>query len=164
MFVVGFATEDEITILKREEWEVEDATKFGKVVDTVDGSLMLPPEPSPSNTRAVAVFVDASVYDVLRPRNSMAGDSVLDLEYKTKRLNALEQHPPQETTRTEPTISKDGAPGCCAEGDRLLRELDNDQNADPGYRHIRLEVQARGFNFSTRARFCPWCGTEFKVG
>lgn len=94
MFVIGFATADEIAILKREEWEVEDATRFSKVVDRVDGSLMLPPEPSPSNTQAVAIFVDASVFDVLRPRNLMAGDSHLDLEYKTKRLNAPEQHPP----------------------------------------------------------------------
>lgn len=52
---------------------------------------------------------------------------------------------------------------CCEAAKLWLQELPNDQNTDPGYRHVRLQVQARGLNGSTRARFCPWRGGEFRV-
>lgn len=53
---------------------------------------------------------------------------------------------------------------CCERGAELLRELDNSQHADPGFRHVRAGVETAGGILSTRVRFCPWCGTKFTEG
>lgn len=52
---------------------------------------------------------------------------------------------------------------CCEHFGRYMEELPNDQHADPGYRHIRLEVTLPGTSVhgNMRVRFCPWCGKEF---
>lgn len=65
MFVVGFATEDEIATLLKAGYDVEEAKGFGRVVGRESDSLMLPPAPSPSNTRAVAIFLDTSLAEVV---------------------------------------------------------------------------------------------------
>lgn len=54
---------------------------------------------------------------------------------------------------------------CCDGFGRYLEELPNDQNADPGYRHIRIQIITPGgaLHGSLRARFCPGCGKEFKI-
>lgn len=48
---------------------------------------------------------------------------------------------------------------CCAFGAALLREYENDQDAVPGYLHIRVDVG--GLN--ARVKFCPFCGFEFRM-
>ncbi len=55
--------------------------------------------------------------------------------------------------------------GCCPEFGSLLEELNNSQEADPGYRHIRLTVTVPGGGATgkVRVRFCPWCGTQFRI-
>jgi hypothetical protein len=55
----------------------------------------------------------------------------------------------------------DSPVSCCEAGAHHLKELPNDQQADPGWRHIRLHVQSNGFDWSTSARYCPWCGFAF---
>lgn len=66
MFIVGYATEAEIALLLERGWEVEDAAKMGRVVGEEAGSMMTAPmQPSPRNTQAVVVFVDASVAEAL---------------------------------------------------------------------------------------------------
>ncbi len=54
---------------------------------------------------------------------------------------------------------------CCTEFGSYLEELPNDQEADPGYRHIRLEIitPSGSMRGNVRIRFCPWCGKEFKI-
>jgi hypothetical protein len=52
-------------------------------------------------------------------------------------------------------------PFCCDKALAYLQELPNDQHADPGYRHIRIEVSVRGVIIYDRVRFCPWCGERF---
>lgn len=66
MFVVGFATEDEIATLLKSGYDVEEAKGYGRVVGPEGNTLMLPPKPSPSGTRAVAIFLDASLNEVVR--------------------------------------------------------------------------------------------------
>lgn len=51
---------------------------------------------------------------------------------------------------------------CCELGAQFLNELPNDQQADPGWRHIRILTSNDGGTLSSRARFCPWCGTCFR--
>lgn len=53
---------------------------------------------------------------------------------------------------------------CCDEGSRFIEELDNDQKADPGWRHIRMTVKTRSevIVADTRIRHCPWCGFAFR--
>ena len=63
MYVVGFATEEEIKILKDQDWDVEDARRFGKVVGKEGDSLTLPP--NKRKVRAVAVYVEDNVFDLL---------------------------------------------------------------------------------------------------
>lgn len=65
MFVVGFATHEEVLELEKAGWEVEDARKFGRLVGPEANTLMTEPTPGPAGTRAVVVFVDAAVRDVL---------------------------------------------------------------------------------------------------
>lgn len=95
MYVVGFATEEEIKILQEQDWDVEDARRFGKVVGKEGDSLTLPPEHP--KTKAVVVFVDASIYDLLRDRTDDPDDRPLDVERCGKQLGGSgERHPPQE--------------------------------------------------------------------
>lgn len=51
---------------------------------------------------------------------------------------------------------------CCKDAAPFLRELDNSQQADPGYRHIRLSANTADDSALAflRIRFCPWCGNE----
>lgn len=65
MFVVGFATEDEIADLLKAGYDIEEAKKFGRVVGHEADALILPPIPSPSGTQAIAIFLDASVAEVV---------------------------------------------------------------------------------------------------
>jgi hypothetical protein len=54
---------------------------------------------------------------------------------------------------------------CCKEGNEYIVEYPNDQGADPGYRHIRLSIQTPNSRWigNVRIRFCPFCGTEYKL-
>lgn len=54
--------------------------------------------------------------------------------------------------------------GCCEASKHLIIEMANDQDGDPGYRHIRMSITSTDDSFltSSRIRFCPFCGTEFK--
>ncbi len=56
-------------------------------------------------------------------------------------------------------------PGCCERGDAVLREHDNSQLADPGWRHVRINVQSPNLacSGSERVRFCPYCGSAFRL-
>lgn len=89
MFVVGFATRDEISQLEQDGYDVEDAAKFGRVVGSVHDSLMRAPDEGPSETRAVAVFVDTAVYDVLT--SELAPEHV-----DSPPIGKLECHKPDE--------------------------------------------------------------------
>ena len=60
---------------------------------------------------------------------------------------------------------------CCEKGAENLRELPNDQNADPGWRHIRLDIRtppagddvySPAGSFYARVRYCPFCGFAFR--
>jgi hypothetical protein len=51
---------------------------------------------------------------------------------------------------------------CCVEGLRYLGELPNDQHADPGWRHVRLDIRWMGGTLSKRIRYCPFCGSSFR--
>lgn len=81
MFIVGFVTADEAAALSERGYEVEDASNYGLVSDSPatkgvtytkpgtngrESYLMAQPEPGPACTQAIAVFVDASVYDTLK--------------------------------------------------------------------------------------------------
>lgn len=68
MFVVGFATAVEIVDLKDQGFEVEDAPAgcVGPSVEECgEGYLLAKPEAGPNGTKAVAVFLDAALHDVL---------------------------------------------------------------------------------------------------
>ena len=44
-----------------------------------------------------------------------------------------------------------------------LYEVANDQDAVPGYRYIRTDIQGiDGLIRTVRIKFCPFCGQEFK--
>ncbi len=66
MFVAGFATAEEIRELERRGWEVEPAEKYN-LVGKGEGFLMEPPtnDDNESGTRAVVVFVDNSLFNVM---------------------------------------------------------------------------------------------------
>lgn len=81
MFIVGYATAEEIDALEERGYEIEAADKFGCVAPYTaeengfeaqgffvrgEGYLMTKPEPGPSGTQAVAIFIDAAVYDMLK--------------------------------------------------------------------------------------------------
>lgn len=78
MYIVGFVTADEAAALAERGYEVEDASNYGLVSPSTaeratsdlrgphESYLMAKPEPGPDCTQAVAIFVDASVYDVLK--------------------------------------------------------------------------------------------------
>lgn len=55
---------------------------------------------------------------------------------------------------------------CCfdTKSTLFLYELLNDQDAVPGYRHIRMNIQSHsaGIISTVRVKFCPFCGHEFK--
>ncbi len=77
MFIVGFATAGEISELEKQGFEIEDANQYGLVSassERRDGDegltgrsqyLLAKPESGPSDTRAVVVFIDEALYDVL---------------------------------------------------------------------------------------------------
>lgn len=148
MFVTGFATEDEIVELMNRGWEVEDCKKFGPVVGTVNNSMMLPPEGE--GTRAVAVFVDASLFDVMN-----------GMDWEKER--EARDYVPVDTKERAAFMDDINYVDCCTEFGKLLEELPNDQNTDPGYRHIRITASLGGITYSKRVRFCPGCGKEFRV-
>jgi uncharacterized CHY-type Zn-finger protein len=54
---------------------------------------------------------------------------------------------------------------CCEEGSRYMTECQNDQIVDPEYRHIRINIitPSGSVKENTRIRFCPFCGTEYKI-
>lgn len=67
MYVVGYATEQEVKELQAMDWDVEDARRYGQLMSEDDDSMITPPDASsPSGTRCVVVFVDAGVFDCLR--------------------------------------------------------------------------------------------------
>jgi len=53
---------------------------------------------------------------------------------------------------------------CCDEGRRLIIELDNDQKAFPGFKHMRLQVStpSGSLHGNMPIFYCPWCGTKFE--
>ncbi len=67
MFVVGFATAVEIADLKDQGFAVEDAPRhcIGPEGPEGEGYLLTQPEPGPAGTKAVAVFLDAALHDLL---------------------------------------------------------------------------------------------------
>jgi hypothetical protein len=78
MYIVGFATAVEIADLEDQGLAVEDASYYGLVsprtTDRSDGDaagtgrdsyLMAKPEPGPDGTKAITVFLDAALYDVM---------------------------------------------------------------------------------------------------
>lgn len=91
MFVIGYATDQEVELLTAQGWKVEDATTFKALVGDDENALMLPPP----NTKAVVIFVDITVYDALRTRYLNEGDVPLDLEYRNgPRCFSSEERPP----------------------------------------------------------------------
>lgn len=64
MYVIGYATEEEIAQMNELEIDVEPAEKYN-LVGRAGTSLLPPPGESPSNTKAVVVWLDASVIDVV---------------------------------------------------------------------------------------------------
>lgn len=116
MFVLGFATAAEIEKLEELGWDVEAAEKFGVVAPYTaeegavedqgffvrgDGYLMTKPEPGPDKTQAIAVFVDASVFDVLEPE-------LFSAEQISMLANAPEEAPaPNSLSVTEWTKRRD---------------------------------------------------------
>jgi len=68
MFVVGYATAEEIADLEAKEFEVEDVPARCVAPDgdeREEGYLLTKPQPGPSGTRAIAVFIDMSVHKAL---------------------------------------------------------------------------------------------------
>jgi hypothetical protein len=68
MYVIGYATAEEIADLEAKEFEVEDvpARCIAPVGDEMEeGYLLTKPESGPSGTRAIAVFLEMSVYKAL---------------------------------------------------------------------------------------------------
>lgn len=63
MFVAGYATEVEIAELMERGWEVEPAEKHGLIGP--EGSASLMTAPTIEGTKAVVVFVDAALFDVM---------------------------------------------------------------------------------------------------
>jgi hypothetical protein len=62
MFVVGFATKEEIEELEKRGWEVEPAEKYNLIGDS-DPYLM--EAPKSEDTKAIVIWVDSSVFDVM---------------------------------------------------------------------------------------------------
>lgn len=107
MFVLGFATADEIKKLEELGWDIEAASKFGVVAPYTadeanvedqgffvrgDGYLLTKPEPGPDETQAIAVFVDASLYRVLiaAKGSKTLGLNSLNVEAFMKRRGKLQ--------------------------------------------------------------------------
>jgi hypothetical protein len=60
---------------------------------------------------------------------------------------------------------------CCDQGALYLKELPNDQKADPGWLHIRLDIRtppagddlfSPAGSLYARVRYCPFCGFAFR--
>lgn len=63
-FIAGFLTKKEVEELKRRNWEIEPAEKYGLIGD---GHLMDAPSDGggPEEIQAVVVFVDSSMFDIM---------------------------------------------------------------------------------------------------
>ena len=61
-FIVGYATNEEVTELERRGWEVEDAQKYNLVGEDPEFLVGTPPE---AQERVIAIFVDNGVFDVM---------------------------------------------------------------------------------------------------
>lgn len=95
MFVVGFATAVEIADLQDQGFEVEDAPEGcvgPSVEERSEGYLLTKPEPGPNGTKAVSIFLDAALYDVLL---QLKGDEVPEpnslnvVDWDARRLRLL---------------------------------------------------------------------------
>ena len=63
MFMVGFASDDEISKMTRAGYDVEPAEKYN-LCGQLENYLMLPPEDN--SHKAVVVWVDCSVFESLK--------------------------------------------------------------------------------------------------
>ena len=63
MYAAGYATEEEIVELRQQGYEVENAERFGLVGD--DGPPLKLIGTPPKDKRAVVVFVNATLFEVL---------------------------------------------------------------------------------------------------
>lgn len=53
---------------------------------------------------------------------------------------------------------------CCARGREYLTVCPDDQEADPGWQHVRTKIGTPGVTSivgNVRVRFCPFCGQSF---
>lgn len=53
---------------------------------------------------------------------------------------------------------------CCSSGADYIREYPDDQEADPGWQHVRVKLGTPGVTSivgNVRVRFCPFCGQSF---
>lgn len=97
MYFVGFATAVEIEELRERGFDVEDAPVHcvGPEGAEGEGYLLTKPEPGPNGTKAISIFLDAALYDVLVAQqdseyfNASAGS--LDVVQFTRRKNELQE-------------------------------------------------------------------------
>jgi len=110
MFVVGYATTKEIADLEAKEFEVEDVPARCVAPDgsgTEEGYLLTKPKPGPSGTRAIAVFLDATLHEALmRLKAAEASEfpQVTEGSIWERRDTKLEV----KVTKVEPDVSWEG--------------------------------------------------------
>lgn len=97
MFIVGFATAVEIAHLQDQGFEVEDAPAGcvgPSIEERGEGFLLAKPEPGPRGTRAVAIFLDAALYDIVAQleKDKLLERNSLDVAaFVERRRHLLEQ-------------------------------------------------------------------------